>query len=110
VRNSWAIRIHEILEDLSLRIAAVSVTSMAKTDKRMKLIWYDPVLSLTRPAKEGPKDTPMPIHVEMMPKPRPRLVGLKIFDGKEKIGAGTSATAIAIIIIGKMKFVELGII
>jgi len=33
-----AVRIHEILEDLILRMAAVSVTSIAKTDKRIKLI------------------------------------------------------------------------
>jgi hypothetical protein len=87
-------------------MTAVTGMSMASMDKKIKVTSYEPVLSLIRPDRYGPKTIPKPLTIPRMPKPNPKSLGGKIFDRLEKTGVGTSATATAITAIGKRKLVD----
>ncbi len=74
------------------RSRIVKACSMLKSDIRYKLKVYSPVKSFARPARYGPASIPIFEQVVSIPKANPRSWGFTIFEGKEKIGAGTNAT------------------
>jgi len=87
-------------------MTAVAGISMASMARKIKVFSYEPVLSLIRPDRYGPKNIPMPLTIPRMPKPNPKSLGGTVFEKKEKTGVGTNATAIAITAIGKRKLVD----